>query len=99
MIQKVVNKHSLKDSKAAKRDLEYWLSRPPEERLAFWRGFAESCSARSFGHMGAAGQVAWADPESGLSFALLTSGADRDPARQGGRNFRLSTMANECLRG
>ncbi len=64
-----------------------------------WRGFAESCSARSFGHMGLGGQIAWADPESGLSFAFLTSAADRDPARQGGRGFRLSGLVNACLAG
>jgi hypothetical protein len=34
MIQKVVSRHNLEDPGAAKRDLAYWLSRPPEERLA-----------------------------------------------------------------
>jgi CubicO group peptidase (beta-lactamase class C family) len=68
----------------------------PEGRL--WRGFAEGCSASSFGHMGLGGQIAWADPETGLSFAFVTNGADRDPARQGGRGFRLSTLAHACLK-
>ncbi len=34
MIQKIVSKHDLEDPAAAKRDLAYWLSRPPAERLA-----------------------------------------------------------------
>jgi CubicO group peptidase (beta-lactamase class C family) len=66
------------------------------ERGRMWRGFAESCSARSFGHMGLGGQIAWADPESGLSFAFCTNGAQRNPARQGAAGFQLSTLAAAC---
>ncbi|MCZ6829453.1 MAG: serine hydrolase [Gammaproteobacteria bacterium] len=61
-----------------------------------WRGFAEGCSARTFGHMGAGGQVSWADPESGLSFVFLTNGAQQDPRRQGANGVRLSTLAARC---
>ncbi|MGI9432942.1 MAG: serine hydrolase domain-containing protein [Myxococcota bacterium] len=61
-----------------------------------WRGFAEACSPRSFGHMGAGGQIAWADPESGLSFAFCTNGAERDAMRQGANGFRLSSLAAAC---
>ncbi len=61
-----------------------------------WRGFAEQCSAGSFGHMGAGGQVSWADPESGLSFVFLTNGAQQNPRRQGANGFRLSTLAVQC---
>ena len=64
---------------------------------AIWRGFSPKCSARSIGHMGAGGQVAWADPESGLSFAYLTNGAERDAVRQGGRGLQLSLLASRCL--
>lgn len=34
MIKKVVAKSNLKDSSSIKADLEYWLSKPPEERVA-----------------------------------------------------------------
>ncbi|HQO36098.1 MAG TPA: hypothetical protein PLG59_15650 [bacterium] len=34
MIEKVVFKRPLNDPDQAKRDREYWLSRPPEERIA-----------------------------------------------------------------
>jgi CubicO group peptidase (beta-lactamase class C family) len=60
-----------------------------------WRGFAESCSRRTFGHMGAGGQISWADPETSLSFVFLTNGAQQNPARQGANGFRLSTLAAE----
>lgn len=33
MIEKVVVRRSLKDSDSSKEDLEYWLSRRPEERV------------------------------------------------------------------
>jgi CubicO group peptidase (beta-lactamase class C family) len=62
-----------------------------------WRGFPENVSSRSFGHMGAGGQVAWADPETGLCFAYCTNGAQQDAARQGARGFRLSTLAASCV--
>ena len=34
MIKKVVVKRSLQDHRLIQYDLEYWLSRPPEERVA-----------------------------------------------------------------
>jgi hypothetical protein len=34
MIKRVLAKRDLADGDAAKRDLAYWLSRPPEERIA-----------------------------------------------------------------
>jgi CubicO group peptidase (beta-lactamase class C family) len=62
-----------------------------------WRGFAENCSPRTFGHMGAAGQVSWADPDTGLSFVFLTNGAQQNAGRQGANGFRLSTLAADCI--
>jgi hypothetical protein len=47
--------------------------------------------------MGAGGQISWADPVSGLSFAFCTSGAQRNPARQGAIGFRLSSLAAACV--
>ena len=34
MIKKVVRKRSLRDASSLKNDLAYWLSKPPEERVA-----------------------------------------------------------------
>ena len=40
-------------------------------------------SPRAFGHAGAGGQIAWADPATGLSFAYLTNGLDAHVLREG----------------
>ena len=57
------------------------------------RGFGRTVSARAFGHGGAGGQVAWADPDTGLSFAYLTGGHDRHQVRQPRRVTALSSLA------
>ncbi len=62
------------------------------------RGFGHGSAPTSFGHGGAGGQIAWADPVSGLSFVYLTNGHDRDPFRQGRRGVSLSSKAVSCLR-
>ena len=61
------------------------------------RGFGHSNSATAFGHGGAGGQIAWADPASGLSFCYLTNGHDRNPMRMGSRGVSLSSKAASLL--
>ncbi len=63
-----------------------------------FRSFGERCSPSAVGHAGMGGQVAWGDPETGLSFAFLTNGFDRDPLRAGARGVRLSSLAAECVK-
>jgi CubicO group peptidase (beta-lactamase class C family) len=60
------------------------------------RGFGHTGSPRTFGHNGAGGQIAWADPETGISFAYLTSGMDQHVIRQGRRGIALSSLAAVC---
>ena len=60
------------------------------------RGFGHTNSARTFGHNGAGGQIAWADPESGISFAYVTNGLDAHVIRQGRRGIALSSLAAIC---
>lgn len=60
------------------------------------RGFGHTQSPRTFGHNGAGGQLAWADPESGLSFAYLTNGLDAHILRQGRRGISISSHAAVC---
>ena len=58
-----------------------------------FRGFGHSNSPGAFGHGGAGGQIAWADPQSGISFCYLTNGHDRNPIRMGRRGVSLSNKA------
>jgi CubicO group peptidase (beta-lactamase class C family) len=60
------------------------------------RGLGHTNSARAFGHNGAGGQIAWADPESGISFAYVTNGLDAHVIRQGRRGIALSSLAAVC---
>ena len=60
------------------------------------RGFGYTQSPRTFGHNGAGGQIAWADPESGLSFGYLTNGRDVNPIREGRRSIGISSRAAVC---
>jgi CubicO group peptidase (beta-lactamase class C family) len=61
------------------------------------RGFGRTVGPRAFGHGGVAGQIAWADPDSGLSFAYLTSGRDRHLVREARRGVALSSLAAVCV--
>jgi CubicO group peptidase (beta-lactamase class C family) len=60
------------------------------------RGFGHTQSPRTFGHNGAGGQIAWADPETGLSFCYLTNGRDVNPIREGRRSIGVSSRAAVC---
>jgi len=60
------------------------------------RGLGRTVSPRAFGHNGAAGQVAWADPATGLSFCYLTNGRDRHVLREHRRTTAVSSLAAVC---
>jgi CubicO group peptidase (beta-lactamase class C family) len=68
-----------------------------DEKRVF-RAFSPDNSAAAFGHAGAGGQIAWADPESGLSFVFLTNGFDRDPLAMGLRGIQFSSAAIRCVK-
>ncbi|MEY2451702.1 MAG: hypothetical protein QOD92_1276 [Acidimicrobiaceae bacterium] len=57
------------------------------------RGFGHGNSPGTFGHDGAGGQLAWADPDTGLSFVYLTNGLDRHLIRQWRRNISIGSKA------
>ncbi len=80
---------------AAHRTLGLLVAGDPA--TAMFRGFASSTSPRTFGHLGAGGQVSWADPASGLSFAYVTNGLDRNTVRMGGRGLSLSYRAGRVV--
>jgi CubicO group peptidase (beta-lactamase class C family) len=78
----------------AHRGLGVAIAGDPER---VYRGFGSANSASAFGHAGAGGQIAWADPETGLSFVALTDGFDRDVIRLGMRGVVLSSLAASCV--
>ncbi len=61
-----------------------------------YRGFGHTGSELMFGHNGAGGQIAWGDPESGLSLGYCTNGHDRNWLRLGRRTVGISSRAALC---
>lgn len=57
------------------------------------RGFGRSVGPRGFGAMGVGGQIAWADPDSGLSFAYMTNGLDADVVGSFKRSAKIAGLA------
>lgn len=62
-----------------------------------YRGMGTAVSPRAFGHQGAGGQVAWGDPDTGLSFCLLTNGLDANPLRSAQLCTAASNRAGACV--
>ena len=60
------------------------------------RGFGRGNSARAFGAQGVGGQIAWADPATGLSFCYLTNGLDADVVGSWTRSAKLAGLAARC---
>jgi CubicO group peptidase (beta-lactamase class C family) len=61
------------------------------------RGMGHTVSPGAFGHNGAAGQIAWADPATGLSFGYLTDGFDQHFIREHRRTSALASLAAACV--
>ena len=61
------------------------------------RGLGRTVSPQAFGHNGAGGQLAWADPATGLSLGYVTDGYDRHEIRQPRRGTAISSIAAGCV--
>ncbi len=68
-----------------------------DDGLSNIRGLGRTVSPQAFGHNGAGGQLAWADPATGLSLGYVTNGYDRHEIRQPRRGTSISSIAAECL--
>ena len=60
---------------------------------ARFRGYGHTVSPRAFGHAGAGGQIAFADPDTGISFVYLTNGLDANILRESRRTAGLASRA------
>jgi len=60
------------------------------------RGLGRAVSPAAFGHNGAGGQIAWADPATGLSLGYVTNGYDRHQIRQPRRTTSIGSIAAHC---
>lgn len=61
------------------------------------RGFGHTNSEYAFGHNGAGGQIAWADPATGISLGYCTNGHDANAVRQARRGVGISSRAAVCV--
>lgn len=64
--------------------------------LSGLRGMGKTVSPQTVGHNGAKGQIAWADPVSGLSFGFCTNGLDEHFLREARRTTALASLAGLC---
>ncbi|MFF7984175.1 serine hydrolase domain-containing protein [Streptomyces sp. NPDC007901] len=68
---------------------------PSRDAAIPMRPFGGCTSPRGFGHGGAGGQSAWADPKTGLSFCLLTSGLNRDVLADYERHIVIESLVSQ----
>ena len=95
-----------RDAMVVRQNYPDWTATPASRSHAFvlagsdgkgaMRGHAHGASPEAFGHSGAGGQAAWADPATGLSFAYFTNGLDRNDLASARRRVALSTRALAC---
>jgi CubicO group peptidase (beta-lactamase class C family) len=60
------------------------------------RGMGRTVSPQAFGHNGAGGQLAWADPATGVSLGYVTNGYDLHEVREPRRGTAISSIAAAC---
>jgi CubicO group peptidase (beta-lactamase class C family) len=68
-----------------------------DDGKANMRGFGHTTSPRAFGHGGAAGQIAWGDPVTGISLGYCTNGIDRHMVRQARRSVGITSRAGALV--
>lgn len=68
-----------------------------DDGLSNIRGLGRTVSPLAFGHNGAGGQLAWADPATGLSLGYVTNGYDRHQVREPRRGTAISSIAATCV--
>ena len=64
-----------------------------QDKMNLRRGFGRASSPSTFGHAGAHGQIAWADPMTGISFVCLTNAFDAQLIDTHRRVMRITNLA------
>jgi CubicO group peptidase (beta-lactamase class C family) len=64
-----------------------------DHEFGWWFGFGRGNSSAAYGHDGAGSQIAWANPDNGLSFCYLTNGLDENMVRQKRRMLAIGSRA------
>lgn len=67
-----------------------------DDGLGSFRGMGPTVSPRAFGHNGAGGQIAWADPATGVSFGFATSALELNFIREAKRIASIAAKAGLC---
>jgi len=70
-----------------------------DDDQAVVRGFGRNAGPRTFGAPGVGGQIAWADPDTGVSFCYLTNGLDADVVASFTRSAKIAGLAGRCAAG
>lgn len=69
--------------------------RASDDGYSHLRGFGNGASPHAFGHGGLGGQIAWCDPDTGISLSFCTNGVtDSDEIKE--RTLQISTLAWPC---
>lgn len=86
-------RNSLPDPMGVPANRSLGLILAGDDGMANIRGLGRTVSPQAFGHNGAGGQLAWADPATGISLGYVTNGYDRHEIRQPRRGTSISSVA------
>ena len=90
-------RNTLKDPMGVPANRSLGLILAGDDGKSNLRGLGRTVSAGAFGHNGAGGQLAWADPATGLSLGYTTNGYDRHQLREPRRGTAISSIAATCV--
>jgi CubicO group peptidase (beta-lactamase class C family) len=89
-------RNSLPDPMGTPANRSLGLILAGDDGLSNLRGMGRTVSPQAFGHNGAGGQLAWADPATGLSLGYVTNGYDLHEVREPRRGTAISSIAATC---
>ena len=89
----VATRNEMPDDKNVPTTRGYGVQINGSHDMGWWYGFGRGNSPRAFGHDGAGGQIAWLNPDTGVSFVYLTNGLDEHIPRQKRRMLAIGSRA------